>query len=86
MRGRKCTEENKQLYRKLKTGVSQSEETKLKKSIAKKGKASNNKSVLNSLSKQKFICIIDTKKEYTYLNACQLFPEIKHLFWTKKLA
>lgn len=86
MRGRKCTEENKQLYRKLKTGVPQSEETKLKQSIAKKGKASNNKSVLNSISKQKFICIIDTKKEYTYLHACRLFPGIKHLFWSKKLA
>ena len=73
MRGRKCSEENKQLY------------SKLKKSIAKKGKPPNSSKVLDSVSKQKFICVLDTKKEYTYLNACQQLPDIKHLFWTKKL-
>ena len=85
MRGRKCSEANKKLYSKLKKGIPDSEETKLKKSIAKKGKPPNSSEVLNSVSKQKFICMIDTKKEYTYVNACQRLPDIKHLFWTKKL-
>jgi hypothetical protein len=86
MRGRKCSEENKRLYSKLKKGIADSDETKLKKSIAKKGKPPNSSKVLNSVSKQKFLCIVDTKKEYTYVNACQRLPDIKHLFWTKKLA
>jgi len=85
MRGRKCSEANKKLYSKLKKGIPDSEETKLKKSIAKKGKPPNSSKVLNSVSKQKFICMIDTKKEYTYVNACQRLPDTKHLFWTKKL-
>lgn len=85
MRGRKCSEENKQLYSRLKKGIADSAETKLKKSIAKKGKPPNSSKVLDSISKQKFICILDTKKEYTYVNACQRLPDLKHLFWTKKL-
>jgi hypothetical protein len=85
MRGRKCSEENKQLYSKLKKGIPDSEETKLKKSIAKKGKPPNSSKVLDSVLRQKFICIINTKKEYNYVNACQRLPDIKHLFWTKKL-
>jgi hypothetical protein len=85
MRGRKCTEENKLLYSTLKKGIPDSEETKLKKSISKKGKPPNSLKVLDSLSKQKFICRLDNKKEYTYMNACQQFPDVKHLFWNKKL-
>jgi hypothetical protein len=85
MRGRKCSEANKKLYSKLKKGIPDSEETKLKKSIAKKGKPPNSSKVLDSVLRQKFICIINTKKEYNYVNACQRLPDIKHLFWTKKL-
>lgn len=84
MRGRKCSEENKQLYSRLRKGIEDSAETKLKKSIAKKGKPPNSSKVLDSISKQKFICMLDTKKEYTYVNACQRLPDLKHLFWTKK--
>jgi hypothetical protein len=86
MKGRKCSEKNKELYRKLKTGISQSEETKLKKSIIKKGKPPNSIKILKEVSKEKFLCSIDTKKEYTYVNACQRFPDIKHLFWSKKIS
>lgn len=86
MRGRKCTEENKKLYSKLKKGVPDSAETRKKKSASKVGKPPNSIKVLDTVSKQKFICLIDTKKEYTYVNACQRLPEIKHLFWSKKLA
>lgn len=86
MRGRKCTEENKRLYSKLKKGVPDSVETRQKKSASKVGKPPNSVKVLDTVSKQKFICLIDTKKEYTYVNACQRLPEIKHLFWSKKLA
>lgn len=85
MRGRKCSDKNKRLYSKLKSGITDSAETKQKKSISKKGKPPNSSKVLNLILKQKFICMLDTKKEYTYVNACQRLPEIKHLFWKKKL-
>jgi hypothetical protein len=85
MCGRKCTEENKLLYNKLKKGVSDSEETRKKKSISKIGKLPNSIDVLDNVIKQKFFCSIENKKEYTYINACQRFPDIKHLFWNKKL-
>lgn len=85
MRGRKCTEENKKLYRKLKVGTTMTDSTKQNMSVAKKGKAPNSAAVLPTLNKIKFMSIIDTKREYTYLNACQRFPDLKSLFWSKKL-
>lgn len=86
MRGRKCTEENKELYRKLRTGTVDSIETRAKKSAAKKGKAPNSAKILDSITKQKFICVVETKKEYTYVSACQRLPDLKQYFWSKKLS
>jgi hypothetical protein len=86
MRGRVCTEENKEYYRKMNTGRVHSEESNQRKSVAKKGKPPNSAALLPVITKEKFICVIDTKKEYSYVNACQRLPEIKHLFWTKKIA
>jgi len=84
MRGRKCTEENKQLYSKLKKGVTDSNETKKKKSDSKKGKLPNSINILGTILKEKFLCRLDTRKEYSYVNSCQQFPDLKSLFWTKK--
>ena len=85
MKGRKCTEQNKQLYSRLKKGVLDSDETKLKKSISKKGKAPNSASILPAIMKARFMSIVATKRDYTYINACQQFPDLKCLFWSKKI-
>lgn len=85
MRGRKCTEENKKLYRKLKVGTKMTAETKQSMSIAKKGKAPNSASILPTIMKTRFMSLIATKRDYTYINACQQFPDLKCLFWSKKL-
>lgn len=84
MRGRKCTEENKQLYSKLKKGIADTDETKKKKSDSKKGKLPNSINILGTILKEKFLCRLETHKEYSYISACQQFPDLKSLFWTRK--